>query len=131
MGKITLGNRPKTFKKAITVTLPEGGTGVVTMNYLYRTRVQFGALVDEMINAAGVAPPKSEAPEDVAFSLRTAMETGVEKNAEYILRVADGWDIDEDFNATTVRRLCDELPGAALDIIETYRAAVTEGRLGN
>lgn len=131
MGKITLGARPKTFKKTITVILPEGGTGVVTMNYLYRTRVQFGTLVDELTAAAGVPPPKSEAPEDVAFSLRTAMEASVEKNADYILRVADGWDIDEQFNAAKIRQLCDELPGVAFDIIETYRAAVTEGRLGN
>lgn len=129
--KVVLGARPKSFKKTIIVDLPEGGQGEIVMSYVYRTRTEFGALVDQLTAAAGVPPPKSEAAEDVAFSLRTAIETAVEKNAEYILRVADGWDLEAGWSLASVRQLCDELPGAALAIIEQYRAAVTEGRLGN
>ncbi len=129
--KVVLGARPKNFKKTLTVDLPEGGQGQIVISYLYRTRKEFGVLVDELTAAAGVPPPKSEAPDEVAFSLHAAISASVEKNAEYILRVADGWDLDAAWSLGTVRQLCDELPGAALAIIDTYRAAITEGRLGN
>jgi hypothetical protein len=35
------------------------------------------------------------------------------------------------FSRAAVEQLCDELPGAAQDIMDAYRAAVVEGRLGN
>ena len=76
-------------------------------------------------------PPASQADDDVAFSLRQALEKTRDTNADYILQISDGWNLDEDFNRASVVQLCDELPGAAQAIIEAYRAALTEGRLGN
>ena len=46
-------------------------------------------------------------------------------------RTADGWDIAEDFSRPNVEQLCNELPGVAMAIIDTYRQAVSEGKLGN
>lgn len=131
MAKIKLGARPKTFTHTITVPMPEGGTAQVQMVYKYRTRSEFGAFVDNLLLAAGTAPPASQADDDVAFSLRQALEKTRDTNADYILQIAEGWNLDEDFNRASVVQLCDELPGAAAAIIEAYRAALTEGRLGN
>lgn len=131
MGKIRLGARPKSFTHTVTVPMPEGGTASVQMRYLYRTRTEFGGFVDELIRSAGTPPPASQADDDVAFSLRAALAATRDTNADYILQIAEGWNLDEDFNRLNLVQLCDELPGAALAIIEHYRLALTEGRLGN
>lgn len=131
MGRIKLGARPKTFAHTVTVQMPEGGTASVRMQYRYRTRTEFGRFVDDLVRAAGTAPPASQQDEDVRFSLHAALEATRDTNADYILQIAEGWDLDEEFNRASLVQLCDELPGAALAIIEQYRAASTEGRLGN
>ena len=131
MAKIVLGKRPKSFKHIVSVQMPEGGTGTMEVSYVYRTRSEFGAFVDEVLAAANVPPPASQAEDDVVFSLRQALEKTRDTNADYILRIVDGWNLDEPFSRDAVVRMCDELPGAALGIINDYRAAITEGRLGN
>ena len=131
MAKIKLGARPKTFTHTVSVSVPEGGTAQVQMVYKYRTRTEFGAFVDNLLATAGAAPPASQAEADVVFSLRQALANARDTNADYILQIADGWNLDEEFNRANLVQLCDELPGAAQAIIEAYRAARTEGRLGN
>lgn len=130
MATIKLGKRPKSFRRQITFPLPEGGDGKFEISYIYRTRTEFGAFVDELMAAANMRPA-SQAGDDVAFSLRAALEATRDTNADYILRIADGWSLDEPFGREAVVQLCDEFPGAALAIIDTYRQAVSEGRLGN
>jgi hypothetical protein len=131
MARIKLGARPKTFEHTVTVPMPEGGTASVRMQYKYRTRTEFGAFVDELVAAAGTPPPASQQEDDVSFSLRQALEATRDTNADYILKIAEGWDLDVEFDRASLVQLCDELPGAALAIIERYRGAITEGRLGN
>jgi hypothetical protein len=75
--------------------------------------------------------PTSEAAEDQAFSLEDALNKTKETNADYIMKVADGWNLDIEFSRNAVAQLCDELPAAALAIMSTYRNAITEGRAGN
>lgn len=130
MAKIVLGNRPKSFKKKVTVQMPEGGTGEITVSYVYRTRKEFGVFVDEVFKDAGVKPA-GQTDEEVRFSLAEALAKTTEINADYIMKIAEGWDIPEDFTRPNVEQLCDELPGVAMAIIDTYRQAVSEGRLGN
>ncbi|MFD0669722.1 phage tail assembly chaperone [Ramlibacter sp. MAHUQ-53] len=130
MAKIVLGKRPKNFKRSITVDLPEGGKGGIEVSFIYRTRTEFGAFVDELMNSAGVKQT-GQSDEEVKFSLEDALSKTRDSNADYILKIADGWNLDEDFSRANVAQLCDELPGAALQIIEAYRVAITEGRLGN
>lgn len=131
MAKIKLGTRPSTFRHTVKVQLHEGQTGEVQMVYRYRTRTEFGAFVDNLIKTAGAPPPASQADEDVAFSLRLALERTRDTNADYILQIAESWNLDEEFSRPNIVQLCDELPGVAIAIIDAYRVALTEGRLGN
>jgi hypothetical protein len=130
MAKIVLGKRPKNFKKIIKIPMLEGGEGTVEVSYIYRTRTEFGAFVDELFADAGVKPA-SQADDDVKFSLAEALARTRDTNADYILKIVDGWNLDIDFSRDAVVQMCDELPGAALAMIDSYRLAVTEGRLGN
>ena len=126
--KIKLGNRPKSFKRVVTFDMLEGGQGSIECIYKYRTRSEFGVFVDALMEAAGA---KDQQPEGEKFSMRELMERTAGSNADYILDVLEGWNLDEDLSKPNVQQLSDELPAAAAAIMETYRTAVTEGRLGN
>jgi hypothetical protein len=130
MAKIKLGNRPKNFKKTVKVPMLEGGEGSVEVSFIYRTRTEFGAFIDDLMDDAGVKPA-SQSDDDQKFSLEQALAKTIEANADYIMKVVDGWNLDVDFSRDAVAQLCDELPGAAMAIMNDYRTAITEGRLGN
>jgi len=131
MAKIVLGKRPESFKKTITIPLLEGGEGSVEMVYIYRTRTEFGKFIDDLIEAAGVEPPASQSDSDVKFSLSKALTATRDKNADYIMAIAKNWNLDVEFSRASIVQMCDELPAAALAVIDSYRLAITEGRLGN
>lgn len=137
MAKITLGKRPKNFPHTVKFKMLEGEDGTIKVSYLYRTRKEFGDFIDaRMKEARERDAAEKAATEAVAaaedFSLGDIKAKSVEANAEYITSIADGWDVEGyPFSIESVKQLCDELPAAALAIINDYRTAIDEGRLGN
>lgn len=127
MSKIKLGQRPKSFEKVVKFEMLQGGTGTIKCNFKYRTRTEFGVFIDSLVSDAGA---KAEVTDD-KFSMAALMEKTAGSNAKYLLDVLEGWNLDEDLTLDNAQQLADELPGAAAAIMETYRLAVTEGRLGN
>lgn len=127
MAKIKLGATPKSFKKTIKFPMLDGSTGSIDITYCYRTRKDFGLFIDSLMEAAG----ESKQSNDEKFSMADLMEKTAGSNADYVLQVVDGWNLDEDLTHDNVQQLADELPAAVNAIMETYRIAVTEGRLGN
>lgn len=130
MAKLILGKRPKNFKTKVSFPMLDGDTGVMEISYIYRTRTEFGALIDGLMEEAGVETPDGS-EEAQKFSLAEALEKTRDTNADYIMKVVDGWNLDVEFSRDTVAQLCDEVPAAAMSIMNTYRNAITEGRLGN
>ncbi|MBT9495376.1 MAG: hypothetical protein IV107_24145 [Paucibacter sp.] len=130
MATIKLGARPKNFKHKITIPLHEGGEGTMTVSFVYRTRSEYGAFIDGLLTDAGVELTGSS-DEQVAFSLEQALTKTRDKNADYILKIIDGWNLDSELSRASLVQLCDELPGAAMALMNGYAAAITEGRLGN
>lgn len=127
MSKIKLGNRPKSFTKIVKFDMLEGGKGSIECTFKYRTRTEFGTFIDGLVSDAGV---KTDVSDD-KFSMSDLMEKTAGSNAKYLLQVLEGWNLDEDLTLANAQQLADELPAAAAAIMETYRMAVTEGRLGN
>lgn len=127
MAKIKLGDRPKNFKKVVRFEMLDGTTGEIEVAYKYRTRTDFGKFIDRIIEASG----SKEKATDETFSMARVMEKTADSNADYILDVIDEWNLDSDLTRSNVQQLCDEVPAAANQIMETYRLACTEGRLGN
>lgn len=127
MAKIKLGSRPKEFKRVVKFPLLEGGEGAIECKFKYRTRTEFGAFIDKMVEAAGA----TQKPDEEKFSLATVLERSSGQNVEYLMQVLEGWNLDEELTPVALQQLCDEYPGAATAIMETYRTSVTEGRLGN
>lgn len=126
MAKIVLGKRPASFKHTVKFPMLDGSEGRIDVDYKYRTRKEFGQFIDAVMGEAGV-----EKGEDEKFSLAKLMDKTTGSNAEYLLQVIEGWDLDVDLNKESAQQLADELPAAANAIMETYRLAITEGRLGN
>lgn len=136
MAKITLGKRPKSFKKTISVQMLDGTTGTVECMFKYRTKKEYGEFVDGITEAARASEKAQEATkvegvEDKPFSLAEYLDKSVDAGADYILQILDGWNLDVELSKESLEDLGNEVPGATTAIIETYRAAVLEGRLGN
>jgi len=127
MAKIKLGNRPKNFKKIVTFDMLEGGKGSIECVYKYRTRAEFGVFIDELMEAAGA----KEKPDGEKFSMAELMDRTAGANADYILAVLEGWNLDEELTKKNAEQLADVLRAAAAAIMESYRTACIEGRLGN
>lgn len=126
MAKIILGKRPTSFKHVVKFPMLDGTEGAIECVFKYRTRKEFGAFIDGMFTDSGAA-----APTDEKFSMGKLMDSTVEKNADYLLEVLEGWNLDEKLNRDSAAQLCNELPGAAVAIMNEYRTAVLDGRLGN
>lgn len=129
MAKVTLGKRPESFKKAVSFTMLDGNTGTINVNYKYRTRTEFGQMIDDMVEQAKSSG--ANVPDGETLSMHELMDKMAGQNAAYILNVVQSWDLDIELNADSAQQLADELPAAAIQIMEDYRIAVTEGRLGN
>ena len=122
--KITLGKPPTSFKRSVVFTTVEGDESFITWEFVYRTRKQFGELVDT--NA-----PDDVAPSEGIPTMQDMMEKANVKSADYIMQIAKGWDLSADFNRVNVQELCDQYPAAVNAAVNAYREAVMEGRLGN
>ncbi len=128
--KVVLGKRPETFKPIpVAFELPDGAQASITATYRYRTRTEFGDLIDALFTEAGETPPV-EGGIEVGL-LRKVMEKTRDKNADYLLKILAAWDLESPVGIDVLRQLADELPAASLALMEAYRAACVEGRLGN
>lgn len=157
MAKLILGRTPKSFSKELSIAMLDGTVGHIKVEYKYRTRPEFAAFMDErldaikteseaqmraMADAAKAQAEKSkQAAADGAELPLPVIDFGVsqvqldEKKSAgqvgLILDIVLGWNLDIPFDREAVAQLVAELPLAATTIIETYREAITEGRLGN
>ncbi len=128
MSKIKLGQRPQNFKKVIKFPMLDGTTGSIQVTYKYRTRREFGQFIDQMMDDAGVVRNNDH---DAEFSMAELMTKTSGSTADYLLEVIEEWNLDVPLSKESAQQLADEVPAAAMAIMETYRLAITEGRLGN
>ena len=127
MAKIVLGKTPKSFKRTVTVDMLDGSKGSIECEFKYRTRTDFGKFLDTIFADAGVKPTDEDAKVIIAEVMAKTRDT----NADYLIQVLDGWNLDEDLTKANLQQLCDEFPGVANSIMEVYRTAVTEGKAKN
>lgn len=136
MAKIKLGNTPKTFKRTIDIINVHGATNQLEIIYKYRTRQQFADLIDEQIDKAEREAEKAK--DDLQNGIEPAKKSVAEilaeqdkAGAEAVLKIAEGWDLDDEFTVENLIRLEDENPGSLFSITNVYRAAVSEARTKN
>lgn len=152
MSNVKLGKRPEAFAPfPVKFTMPDGTEGVIMATFKYRTRKEFGAFTDGVIEA-GIEKAEADAKAEVkaqtetadaqdgdakpvvelrGFSMAELMEKTSAANADYLLKSLVGWDVGHKLERATVEQMADELPGAIAALTQSYRAACVEGRLGN
>ena len=128
MAKFKFGPPPKDFTRTIQFQTLSGNKEEFDVTFNYRTRKEFGELFDEMV-AAAKARGGASGPEEVSMS--AVMDATSGDNSQYLLKALAGWDLDQELNEANAKRLANEFPAAANAIMEAYRAACLEGRLGN
>lgn len=151
MTKVKVGERPVTFKRTVKFPLLEGGEGAIEMIYKYRSRTEYGDFVDswQESRTAKADAQAQEQKRTYDAAVKAATEAGEEPPpfpviksgdfqrkvseamADFIVEIAEGWDLEKPFCAASVLELADTRPAAAEAIQSAYRVALTEGRLGN
>ena len=156
--KLQLGKAPVNFKRIVKIPLLNGDVADLEISFKYVTKMDFAKAVDVILEKAIAEDKQYEAESAAAKKLFDAAETSAhendsayvikeyeapikkmadnlkEANAEsvkYILDIADGWDLADEFNKKNVAALIDEHAGAAEAIGKSYRTAVLEGRSKN
>ncbi len=152
MAKIILGTTPKNFSKELTFPMLDGTVGSVKPTFKYRTRTQFAAFHDEMLDVikaeaeaeikalkakrkaadeAAAAGAEVDDTIDLGKSETESASKLMERQADFIMDCVNDWDLAVPFDRAAVLQLADEVPQAVSMIIKSYREAMTEGRLGN
>lgn len=128
MAKIVLGKRPTTFASfPVKFTMPDGTQGVIKTTYKYRTRSEFGSMLNQMFSDAG-----EELPADGKPDFEVLYRKMGDKNADHLLSCIDAWDLeDQKVDRPTLLALAEEIPAAVVALMSAYSSACTEGRLGN
>lgn len=131
MAKLKLGAIPKTFKQKVEIPLLNGETLDITFDFKYKTRSEFGAFVDKYVKSVSEAPKGKKQADDEAQTLEGHFVNENEANAKYILEIADGWDLEDEFNQENITQLIDACSSANTAIGDAYSQALTKGRIKN
>lgn len=135
MAKIKLGNRPVNFKRTVSFPLLDGDEGSIECVFKYRTRTEFGKFIDGLVSAGREKlkekQPEGAPVEDVGIGAEKFQNEVVIANAVYLLDVLEAWNLDVELSRDSVCQLADELPAAVEAVMNAYRLACVEGRLGN
>lgn len=127
MANITLGKRPESFKHPVKFPMLDGTVGEITITFKYRTRTEYGQFIDKVMADAGIENRKGQEK----ISLEALMKQSNNNSADHLMQVILDWDLAVPLSRDAVKQLSDEQPAAAAEIMETYRVACNEGRLGN
>ncbi len=131
--KYKFGAAPKDFPKTVDIVLLNGEVSEIKFNFKYRTRSEFADLIDQNIAEAKERAEASEKDEKKASEITIAsMYAQMDQiGVDFIMKIADGWDLDEPFSAAALARLENENPGSMTEIAAVYRASVAEPRTKN
>lgn len=138
--KIVLGKRPETFSREITFPMLDGSTGCMKVDYQYRTRKEYAEYADGIQaciqSKAEVEVARYKAAADAGEPVPELKQSElvakqIEINVDSIMGAVKGWNLDIPFDREAVEQMATELPAAVAAIINTYREACVEGRLGN
>lgn len=127
MANVTLGKRPESFKHPVKFPMLDGTVGEITITFKYRTRTEYGQFIDKVMADAGIENRKGQEK----LSLEALMKQSNNNSADHLMQVILDWDLEVPLSRDAVKQLSDEQPAAAAEIMETYRVACNEGRLGN
>ena len=143
-----------TFPVEVTVTSLSGGSGTITFDCMARTQTAWsrerGDLYAKAIARQKAREAKAEASTAKAASggedgaettaaeaefdpkqLEKMFSERIAGDAEMVLQVAKGWDLEDDFTLANITALEDTYPGAINDLVNNYSAKIHGARTKN
>ena len=123
-----LGKRPETVPGSVTLTLPDGTEATISVDFVYRSRKEFGEYWDKVGAEAAAA---AESAKGEGFSFERLMDQANQADARRVLECVRSWSLDVDLSVESLAQLFDEVPGSSVAFWGAYRAAMVEGRRGN
>ncbi len=102
-----------TFTAKVGIPIAGGKTETVKFTFKHRTRSEFDAFTASM------------RPRDGDES------TGLERDVEYVIAVASGWELADEFNKDNVEVLLQNYYGAAAAIATAYTRELIAAKAGN
>jgi hypothetical protein len=129
MAKIVLGKRPADFKKKVEIPVVSGEVSEVEFLFKYRTRKEYAKLMDD--HAKGVRERSSVDQSSGDFSFERFVGQSIEDDADLILTLAAGWDLDDALTKESIVSMLDTYGASGPLVVTAYRTAINEGRLGN
>jgi hypothetical protein len=102
MAKLKLTPDP-TFKTKVAIPVPGAGTADVEFVFKHRTKDEAKAWLDQ----------------------------AEDSDAESILAIATGWNLDDEFNEENITKLCQSYAGAAVAIVNAYLGELRGTRTKN
>lgn len=103
MAKLKLNPEP-TFKSKVGIPVPGARPAEVTFTFKHRTRDESIAWIEGSRN---------------------------DNDVDSVMECVVGWDLEDEFNAENVGRLCNNYPGSGLAIIATYLDELRGARVKN
>jgi hypothetical protein len=135
--KFKFGAQPKDFKRTITLHTVDDKALDLEVTYQYRTKKEFAELADEGIKRAKADFEASRGDDNSSIESMSdsfwseLYEKSGKNSAEHVLKIAKGWDIEDDLSKENLMRLENEFPGSLKAISSTYANAVAEERIKN
>lgn len=126
MRKIVLGNNPKNYESDVEVTLEDGDKTEITVIYKYRTRTEMA----EFLESLSIDPTKQIELLDMKNAVKNTQQS-LEQDAEMLLDIMDGWNVDIELTKENLMQFCNELPQAAMDILIHYISGAKKLRQKN
>lgn len=123
-----LGKRPEAIPGIVVLTLPDGTESEIPVEFVYRTRKEFGEYWDAIAAAQAEAAESAKAE---SFSYERLMDASNRADARRVLECVRSWSLDVELSEENLVQLFDEVPGSAAAFWNTYRATIVEGRRGN
>lgn len=133
MARIRLGKKPETITLPAKFEHLDGRSDQIKITYIYRNRKEFTEFIDARAEESRLRreaePVFADSEERIGLSEIISEQD--ESTVDYIMDIAKGWDLEDEFNRENVELLLQEYPAAAASIVTTYRTACLEGRAGN
>lgn len=128
--KVVLAAPPASFPLPIKFRDLDGSEVAIEGEAKYRTREEFGALIDTVYSDAP-ADPGAKAVAPVVNTAQQQQAATCKANGQYLHAILLGWNLDRPFTEAECIKFAGERPAGVQAFISGYRIAITEGRLGN
>lgn len=128
--KINLSQAPEAFSHPVKLELPNGDEAEIVIEYIYREKLEYGKWIDEQLTKQkDKKTAEKDKKKEFDSSIHDLMAEQMQLDAEGLLEVAKGWDLQEPFTQENIVKFENKYPGVIQAIATAYPAALYATRL--